>query len=197
MQVENWKIDEVKPYENNPRKNDEAVEKVANSIKEFGWQQPIVVDKEGVVIVGHTRLKAAQELGLDEVPVLVAKDLTDDQAKAYRLADNKTGELSIWDFPKLNMELEDIDWLDMNMEDFGFNDLKWTEEITDSEVYGGLSDDELKEYAEHADESLVSYNVIICCLDEGEQEWLKKLIKEDDRLKRLYTAKELMERNIV
>lgn len=120
MQIENWNINDVKPYENNPRKNDEAVEKVANSIKEFGWQQPIVVDKDGIVIVGHTRLKAAQELGLDKVPVLVAKDLTDDQAKAYRLADNKTSELAIWDFPKLNIELEDIDWLDMNMEDFGF-----------------------------------------------------------------------------
>lgn len=133
MQIENWNINDVKPYENNPRKNDEAVEKVANSIKAFGWQQPIVVDKEGIVIVGHTRLKAAQELELEEVPVLVAKDLTDDQAKAYRLADNKTGELAIWDFPKLNIELEDIDWLDMNMEDFGFR--LWENPLEETELY--------------------------------------------------------------
>lgn len=138
MQIENWNINDVKPYENNPRKNDEAVEKVANSIKNFGWQQPIVVDKEGVVIVGHTRLKAAQMLELEEVPVLVAKDLTDDQAKAYRLADNKTGELAIWDFPKLNLELEDIDWLDMNMEDFGFSaGIDIDEFFTDDEESSG------------------------------------------------------------
>ena len=90
MKVEQWKIGDVKPYGNNPRRNDDAVEKVANSIREFGFQQPIVVDSEGVVIVGHTRLKAAQSLGMEEVPVVVAADLTDEQVKAYRLADNKT-----------------------------------------------------------------------------------------------------------
>lgn len=120
MQVEQWPIENVKPYAKNPRKNDDAVEKVANSIREFGFQQPIVVDNDGVVIVGHTRLKAAQMLGLDEVPVVVASGLSDDQAKAYRLADNKTGELSQWDFDKLASELEDIDWLNINIEQFGF-----------------------------------------------------------------------------
>ena len=120
MNVENWPIDRVKPYSNNPRKNDEAVEKVANSIKSFGWQQPIVVDSDGVVIVGHTRLKAAHMLGLSEVPVTVAEGLSDNQVQAYRLADNKTGELADWDWGKLDLELEAIDWLDVNMEDFGF-----------------------------------------------------------------------------
>lgn len=119
MQVENWPIEKVKPYENNPRKNDEAVDKVAASIREFGWQQPLVVDKDGVLIVGHTRLKAAEILGLTDVPVVVA-DLDPERAKAYRLADNKTGELSWWDFDKLNVELEDIDWLEIDMEQFGF-----------------------------------------------------------------------------
>lgn len=121
MQVENWPIGDVKPYGNNPRKNDEAVEKVANSIREFSFQQPIVVDKDGVVIVGHTRLKAANMLGLEEVPVVVASGLTQNQVDAYRLADNKTGELASWDWEKLNEELENIDWLDINMEDFGFS----------------------------------------------------------------------------
>lgn len=148
MQVENWNIEDVKPYENNPRKNDEAVEKVANSIKEFGWQQPIVVDKDGIVIVGHTRLKAAQELELDEVPVLVAKDLTDDQAKAYRLADNKTGELAIWDFPKLNIELEDIDWLDMNMEDFGFGINSYFEDSVTKEPENTSKEIDLDEFSD-------------------------------------------------
>ena len=121
MNVENWPINEVHEYPNNPRRNDEAVDKVANSIREFGWQQPIVVDSEGVVIVGHTRLKAAQKLGLETVPVIVADGLTENQVQAYRLADNKTGELASWDWAKLNEELEQIDWLDCDMEQFGFS----------------------------------------------------------------------------
>lgn len=124
MQVENWKIEDVKPYENNPRNNDDAVEYVANSIKEFSWQQPLVVDSDGVLIVGHTRLKAAELLGLETVPVVVANDLTEEQVRAYRLADNKTGEYAGWDFGMLTEELESIDWLDLNMEQFGFKDLE-------------------------------------------------------------------------
>nr|UVX59673.1 MAG: ParB-like nuclease domain [Bacteriophage sp.]UWD67723.1 MAG: ParB-like nuclease domain [Bacteriophage sp.]UWI03344.1 MAG: ParB-like nuclease domain [Bacteriophage sp.] len=109
---------DITPYENNPRNNEEAVEKVANSIKEFGFNQPIVVDKDNVIIVGHTRYLAAQELGLSEAPVIVAENLSDEQARAYRLADNKTGELAGWDFEKLALELEQIESLDMG--EFGF-----------------------------------------------------------------------------
>ena len=88
MQIENWPINEVHEYPNNPRRNDEAVEKVANSIKSFGWQQSIVVDEKGVIICGHTRYRAAQMLGLSEVPVTVAEGLSENQVQAYRLADN-------------------------------------------------------------------------------------------------------------
>lgn len=119
MDVQNWPLDRVTPYENNPRDNDDAVDATANSIKEFGWQQPIVVDKDGVIIVGHTRLKAAKQLGLDQVPVVVADNLSEEQAKAYRLADNKTGELADWDEDMLSDELADIDQLDMS--NFGFD----------------------------------------------------------------------------
>ena len=121
MKVEAKSIDEIKPYENNPRDNDDAVDAVANSIKEFGWQQPIVVDNEGVIIAGHTRYKAAQKLGLKTVPVVVAKDLSKEQVKAYRLADNKSGELADWDMDLLNDELDQI--RDIDMSDFGFDDL--------------------------------------------------------------------------
>lgn len=130
---------DITPYENNPRNNEEAVEKVANSIKEFGFNQPIVVDKDNVIIVGHTRYLAAQELGLTEAPVIVAGNLSDEQARAYRLADNKTGELAGWDFEKLALELEQIE--DINMSDFGFiegSDL----DITDDDF---LSDNQIKE----------------------------------------------------
>lgn len=118
MKIEEWPIDKVVPYENNPRNNDDAVEATANSIREFGWQQPIVVDKDGIVIVGHTRLKAAKKLNLDQVPVTVANNLTDEQVKAYRLADNKTGELAEWESKMLNEELNEI--LNIDMEQFGF-----------------------------------------------------------------------------
>lgn len=123
MKIENWDINKVKPYDKNPRNNDDAVEATANSIKEFGWQQPIVVDNDGVVIVGHTRLKAAKKLKLEQVPVTVADNLTDEQVKAYRLADNKTGELADWDDDLLTSELEELDNLDFDMGDFGFEEL--------------------------------------------------------------------------
>jgi len=111
----------VKPYYRNPRKNDEAVDDAAASIKAFGWRQPIVVDKDGVIVVGHTRLKAAKKLGLTEVPVHVATDLTPAQCQAYRLADNKTGEKATWDLELLNLEMEDLKLTDFDMGEFGFD----------------------------------------------------------------------------
>lgn len=119
MKVQNVSIQDIKPYENNPRDNDGGVDAVANSIKEFGWQQPIVVDKDNVIIVGHTRYKAAKKLGMKEVPVVVADKLSEEQVKAYRLADNKTGELTDWDDGLLDSELDDI--LNIDMSDFGFD----------------------------------------------------------------------------
>lgn len=118
MEVVAKKLTEVKPYEKNPRRNDDAVDAVAASIKEFGFQQPIVVDKDGVIIAGHTRYKAAKKLGLQTVPVVVADKLTDEQVRAYRLADNKTGELAGWDFSLLEVELSEL--LNIDMSEFGF-----------------------------------------------------------------------------
>lgn len=121
MKVETVSIDQIKPYENNPRNNDDAVDAVANSIKEFGWQQPIVVDNDRVIIAGHTRYKAAKKLGYKEVPIVVADNLTKEQVNAYRLADNKVGELANWDTKKLDDELQNLlDQIDMT--DFGFDE---------------------------------------------------------------------------
>lgn len=132
MEVRNLKIDEIKPYENNPRNNLDAVNATANSIKEFGWQQPIVVDKDMVIIAGHTRYLAAKKLGYDTVPVVVASNLSDEQVRAYRLADNKTGELAEWDFKLLDTELQDI--LDIDMSDFGFElDISEDEEVKEDD----------------------------------------------------------------
>lgn len=115
MKVEQRKLDDIKPYERNPRDNDAAVDAVAASIKQFGFRQPIVVDGDGVIVCGHTRWKAAQKLGLDKAPVHVAKDLTPEQIRAYRIADNKTSELGEWDMELLAVELAElkdvgIDW---------------------------------------------------------------------------------------
>ena len=115
-------IAEIKPYENNPRHNESAIDAVSSSIKEFGWKQPLVIDKDNVIVVGHTRWLAAKKLGLSEVPCLIASDLTDEQIAAYRLADNKTNELATWDFEKLKTELESIS--DIDMSQFGFEELE-------------------------------------------------------------------------
>lgn len=125
MNIVMLKIDEIIPYENNPRKNDDAVEAVANSIKNFGFKSPIVVDKNMVVINGHTRLKASKLLGLTLVPVIIASDLTDEQCRALRLADNKTAEIASWDKKLLLEELKSIDWesIQMEMTDFGFDNI--------------------------------------------------------------------------
>ena len=121
MNVVMKKIADIHAYENNPRKNDNAVDAVAASIKNFGFKQPIVIDKNNVIVAGHTRVKAALRLGLTEVPCVIADDLTDEQVKAFRLADNKTAELAEWDLDKLSEELK---FIDMDMEEFGFEDLE-------------------------------------------------------------------------
>lgn len=117
MKIVNRKISKLKPYKNNPRRNDDAVDFVAASIKEFGFKVPIIIDKNNEIIAGHTRLKAAQKLKMEEVPCIVADDLSEDQIKAFRLADNKVAEQATWDFDLMNMELDDIQ---MDMEPFGF-----------------------------------------------------------------------------
>lgn len=120
MQVINMPITELKEYENNPRLNDEAVEYVARSIEEFGFKNPIIVDSDNVIIAGHTRLKAARFLDLEEVPVIIADDLTEEQARAFRLADNKVAELAKWDYSLL---AEELDAIDLDMGEFGFIEL--------------------------------------------------------------------------
>ena len=125
MEIVYKKIEELKPYENNPRKNDEAVQYVKNSIKEFGFKVPIVIDEGGVIIAGHTRYKASMELGLNKIPCIVANDLNEEQIKAFRLVDNKVSEKAEWDFNMLGEELAE---LDIDMSEFGFDSLDINEE---------------------------------------------------------------------
>lgn len=120
MKIELRNTTDITPYERNPRQNDDAVEAVANSIREYGFRQPIVVDADGVIIVGHTRWKAAKKLGLAKVPVHVATDLPPEKVKAYRIADNKVAELASWDMDLLPIELSELRGMDVDLELLGF-----------------------------------------------------------------------------
>lgn len=144
MNIKEIPVREIKEYEKNARKNDKAVDLVAQSIEKYGFKVPIVVDKNNVIIAGHARLKAAKRLGLETVPCVVADDLTEEQVRAFRLADNKTAELAEWDFSKLEAELEatNDDWL------FGLFEKKRYEDVEeyDGEINLSTFDDEEFEY---------------------------------------------------
>lgn len=178
MTIQMMKITEIKPYENNPRKNDEAVDEVASSIKAFGFKNPIIVDKDMVIIAGHTRLKAALKLGLTMVPVIVASDLNPDQANALRLADNKTAEIAKWDKKKLEEELKQINWdiLGINMTDVGFDDIFASEfqEVVDDDFDEGqyLS---AEPYSHQGDIYLLDDNRVMCG-DSTNEEHVKLLM---------------------
>src|SRR5262245_26830061 len=173
MEVELRNVAEITPYENNPRINDQAVAAVAASIREFGFRQPIVVDELFVIIVGDTRLKAALKLGLKQVPVHVAKGLTPEQIRAYRIADNQTNRLSDWDTDRLIAELKELEQGDYDLTLLGFSadDL---EALLD-DVCDGLTDpDEIPEPPEAAitepgDLWLLGDHRLLCA-DAGEPE---------------------------
>ena len=167
------KINEIIPYDNNPRLNDEAVDAVANSIKTFGFRNPIIVDKNNVIIAGHTRLLASKKLGLEHVPVIVVTDLSDDEVKALRLADNKTAEIAKWDMGKLGVELANIN---MDMLQFGFEDLinKLEKEVKEDDFD---ENEELPEnpYAKKGDIFLLGNNRLMCG-DSTDEETVNKLM---------------------
>ena len=141
FEIEIRDINSIKPYEKNPRQNDDAVEAVAASLKEFGFRQPIVVDGDGVIICGHTRLKAAQKLGLAKVPVHVAHDLTPEQVKALRIADNKTSDLSDWDYDILPIELAELQEAGFDLGLLAFDEDELSK-LLSTEPTEGLTDDD-------------------------------------------------------
>jgi len=135
MKIENRRIGSIRPYERNPRRNDPAVAAVVASLREFGFRQPIVVDTGGVIVTGHTTYRAAKKLGLQHVPVHVAADMTEEQVRAYRLADNKTAELAEWDDAKLTAEILALSGHGLDLAAFGFD-------VSDTDETGGESDDD-------------------------------------------------------
>lgn len=145
MKIVEKNINELVIYENNPRKNDEAVKYVAESITQFGFKVPVIIDKDNVIVAGHTRVKAAKKLKLKTVPCIVADDLTPEQIKAFRLADNKVSEYSEWDVPKLDLELMDIDNIDMISLGFGEDE----KESAEAKQQKELESMELKAFEHH------------------------------------------------
>lgn len=139
MNIIEMSVDALIPYENNPRRNDQAVDKVALSISAFGFKVPIVIDADDVIVTGHTRLKAAKKLGLKTVPCIRADDLTDEQIKAFRLADNKVSEFAEWDEEKLLAELEELENIDMSL--YGFDELEKELSQFDEDMLNELFED--------------------------------------------------------
>jgi len=153
--IEYRKISDLKPYKNNPRKNRDSVDAVAESIREFGFKVPIVVDSDGVIVAGHTRYAAAKRLKMKNVPVIVADDLKPEQIQAFRLADNKTAELAEWDFEKLEIELAGIGEIDMGAFGFEMNQTFESEETgTETEEEDDSPKQPRKSYGEYTDEQM-------------------------------------------
>lgn len=182
------KVNELIPYENNPRINDGAVDYVANSIKQFGFKVPIVIDSDGVVVAGHTRLKACEKLGIDEVPCIVADDLTPEQVKAFRIADNKTAEKASWDDDMLGDELKDlID--DFDMTDFGFGDFELN--VLTEDMAPEPFDKEVEKEYEPLEEKFLKNERVIITYTADQKEALEKLLGvEIDKV--IYSAEELL-----
>ena len=168
------KIDELTPYEHNPRHNEGAIDAVAASIKNFGFKVPIVIDKDGVIVAGHTRLAAAKKLELEEVPCIVADDLNDEQIKAFRLADNKTAELAEWDPELLQIELSDIESIDMS--EFGFDLSEQEEDLQAQEDDFGEEDSEINEHGVQRGQVWLCGNSRVMCGDSSNSVDADKLL---------------------
>jgi DNA modification methylase len=180
MKIELRKTSDIKPYPNNPRVNDDAVDAVAASLREYGFRQPVVLDPEGFIICGHTRWKAAMKLGLEKVPVHVAKDLTPEQIKAYRIADNKTGELAAWNYDLLPIELGELQAMNYDLGLLGF-DAEELARLMDPGVQEGLCDPD--DVPEPPDEAITQPGDLwilgdhrLLCGDSGNPEHVDRLL---------------------
>jgi len=156
---------DIKPYENNPRLNDLAVDKVAESIKAFGFRNPIIVDKDGVIIAGHTRWKASIKLGLEQVPVIVAKDMTEEQVKAFRIADNKSAEFADWDYLKLLEEIKELEAVDFDIELTWFSEFELANLVEEEVEKQRQKEEEERPEIEFTQELLEEHQYIVLYFD--------------------------------
>lgn len=206
MDLKTIRLSELIPYEKNPRRNDKAVQYVANSIKEFGFKVPIVIDKDNVIVCGHTRYKAAQTLGIEEVPCIMADDLSDEQVRAFRLADNKVSEAAEWDYELLAEELEVINDIDMSAFDFEIQDFEDDESEKRNErerTYNtyNLQHNDIertvgkyqmpiieRQYIDTPDRSPIGFNYVLSAKDKNRA---VHMFLDDYQIERLWTSPEL------
>lgn len=172
------KVEELIPYINNPRDNSKAVDKVASSIKNFGFKVPIVVDKDNEIVAGHTRILASKKLGLEEVPCIVADDLDESQIKAFRLADNKVSELAEWDFELLGLELESLK--DFDMSEFGFEEVDFKDNFKDDNFDIDVEVNEIKEKEPESKQGQIYRlgNHLLMCGDSTNLEQVKQIVDQ-------------------
>lgn len=175
MKVVEKQLKQLKMYENNPRNNDEAVDEVAKSIEEFGFKVPMVIDKNDVIVCGHTRYKACLRLGIETVPCIIADDLSDEQIKAFRLAENKTNEYATWDFEKLKEELLELKNI-FDIEQFGFSFDDFYTDETESVVEDNYIVQDIEEPKAKLGQVYILGNHILMCGDSTNSEDVKKLI---------------------
>lgn len=161
MELENIKLSSLKTYGKNPRNNENAVAYVVNSIKKYGFLVPIIIDKDNVIVCGHTRYKACKQLGMKEVPCIRAEQLTDEQIKAFRIEDNKTNEKAMWDIDLLRDELGDLKELGVDLEDLGFMDFEL------DNIFGGTAD--IEDFFEDKIESKEKKPKTIICPECGHE----------------------------
>ncbi len=184
-------IEKIKPYKDNPRDNSKAIKKVAKSINDNGFRQPLVLDKNNVIITGHTRFEAAKTLGLEKLPCIIAADMSKEKVKAYRIADNKVAEYSTWNDSLLASEMEALKELGFDLDETGFSEVEIME-LTEDIIPEKYDSSEFKEYENKAAEDILkAHNVIISCMSEKEEKWLCKLLCEPKGLKRRYKVKDL------
>lgn len=188
MQIIDMKINEIKPYAKNPRNNNNAIDAVANSIKEFGFKVPLVISKDNIIICGHTRYEAAKKLGLATVPCVKADALTEDQEKAFRIADNKIQECSEWDVKLLGEELLDL-VCEYNMTEFGFEDNEIKLLTCDEEIQSqqDITTSQSQEQHKTTQKVIIVYNTM-------QIDKIKKLVHETGELQDKYDINEIINR---
>ena len=177
MKVVEKQLKELRMYENNPRNNDEAVDEVAKSIQEFGFKVPMVIDKENVIVCGHTRYKACLKLGIETVPCIIADDLSDEQIQAFRIAENKTNEYATWDNEKLKAELQNLIRSDFDIESLGFNMDDFYTDETENVVEDFYEVPEIPEPKAKLGQIYILGNHVLMCGDSTKEEDVEKLCR--------------------
>ena len=200
MQIEYWDVEKLIPYARNPRKNDDAVPKMAGVIKEFGFKVPIVIKSDGSVIDGHLRLKAAQMLGMEQVPVVLADEWTPAQVKAFRLAVNRSAEWAEWDDELLKLELDDLKLENFDLGLIGFEDVLNNTPLEDYNNYETTEEpdeDEISDFVGHDEDYLMKKRVILVYGDDEEAYLREHILRIDDveKVNVVYDVEEIMKRD--